>query len=409
MEDKELEMKEETMQTNINYKGNIAFYYENSWCHRKKEMNKDGTVKHGRVRGFKTPEEAEDSYYKYLNKFEDERRKFYAPKKNSDIKLKDYLIYWFEEVYSKKAQSTTLMIISYAIYEFIIPNIQYDIKLRLITVNYLEDLLDRIVPFSKSAANKARSTLYLVFKDAVLENYISSNIVINTKKYRNPKKEITILNTEELTKLLDIVSKGNWYLEILLGLFCGLRKGEMMGLKFSDFDLEKQTVFIQRQIATEYKLKKEAFAIEGRKQVERDPKTKNSFRTIIVPKVIIEELMIRKQLIEIQKRQVISFNDQDYVSIQKNGNPSSPSSLNTYLNRVCKNHSLRKITVHGLRHMFATILIENKVSLAKISALLGHASIHTTFDLYCDVMDEKQKIMAFMNNTFASSKEDSDD
>ena len=59
------------------------------------------------------------------------------------------------------------------------------------------------------------------------------------------------------------------------------------------------------------------------------------------------------------------------------------------------------ITVHGLRHMFATILLERGVPLVKISGLLGHASVSTTFEYYCDVMDEQGKIIAFMNDTYA--------
>ena len=59
------------------------------------------------------------------------------------------------------------------------------------------------------------------------------------------------------------------------------------------------------------------------------------------------------------------------------------------------------VTVHGLRHMYATILIEQGVSLIKISALLGHASVTTTFEYYCDMMDENEQIISFMNNTFS--------
>ena len=50
--------------------------------------------------------------------------------------------------------------------------------------------------------------------------------------------------------------------------------------------------------------------------------------------------------------------------------------------------------------MYATILVEQKVPLIKISALLGHASVNTTFEYYCDVMDEKEKIITFMNDAF---------
>ena len=50
--------------------------------------------------------------------------------------------------------------------------------------------------------------------------------------------------------------------------------------------------------------------------------------------------------------------------------------------------------------MYATILIEMNVPLVKISALLGHSSVHTTFEYYCAVMDENENILAFMNNAF---------
>lgn len=94
------------------------------------------------------------------------------------------------------------------------------------------------------------------------------------------------------------------------------------------------------------------------------------------------------------------FCDNGYISCQSNGKVHSLSAMNIALRKLCVRNSLPPVSVHGLRHMFATILVEQGVSLAKISGLLGHSSVNTTFEYYCDVMDEKERIIAFMNDTF---------
>ena len=80
--------------------------------------------------------------------------------------------------------------------------------------------------------------------------------------------------------------------------------------------------------------------------------------------------------------------------------PRGRSSFNTELNRICKRNGLPHITVHGLRHMFATSLLERGVSLPKVSSLLGHGSINTTFEYYVGIMEETEKIIAYINDEF---------
>lgn len=395
------------MEANKSYKGNIAFLYRNSWYHRKKELLPNGEIKYGRLGGFQTPEEAEQSYYTCLKQFEEQCMKE-VKTINKEILFKDYLIYWFENIYSPRIESTTQMITSYTVYDIIVPNINYDIKLRLITTEYLNELLNKIAPYSKLAGNKARETLFIAFKDAIANGYIASNPVENTKKYRRPKTNMKILRKEELKKLLYVTQNGSWYLEILLAVFCGLRKGEILGLKFSDYNEEMQTIKINRQLSIEYSIKENEFTIESRKYKERNPKTENSYRTLRVPKVIAEEIQKRKLKIDYNKSELKDYVDNDYISCQKNGLPHSATSLNVYLNRICSKNGIGKITVHSLRHVFATTLMEQKVALPKISALLGHSSIHTTYDYYCDVMEEDDNILAYINNTFVVKEDENE-
>ena len=219
--------------------------------------------------------------------------------------------------------------------------------------------------------------------------FINYNPVPETKPYPRTKPKIRIFSKAKLKVFLQAASKNPWYLEILLGLFCGLRKGEILGLKFSDLTLKKQTVRISRQLVASPKVK-EGFEIEEYTVVERDPKTENSFRILKVPKAIMKEVERRLHYVEMKKEWYAgNYEDHGYVSSREDGKPRGLSSMNQALTKLCERNGLPVITVHGLRHMFATILIERGVPLVKISGLLGHNSIHTTYEYYCEVMDEK--------------------
>ena len=326
-------------------------------------------------------------------------------KLGDDVTFKSYLIYWFENIYSTRIETTTKMVGAYSVYKLIIPNIEEDIKIKLVTPEYFNDLLKRIATMcAKTSANKAREIISGVLKEAYATGMITYNPIKEIDYYERNSKKVPILNKRQLKQLLEVASKDNWYLEILLGVFCGLRRGEIQGLKFSDFDMEEKTVTISRQLISEYyfdnNMDIRGFKINDYSLTERNPKTINAFRRLRVPDVVIEQVKNRMKLKEYYKLKDKEFKDDDYISFQPNGVPHGVNSFNGYLKRICKKYGLPHITVHSLRHMYGTILTEQNVELAKISALLGHDSIHTTFEFYCDVMEDTENINAYMNNEF---------
>lgn len=278
---------------------------------------------------------------------------------------------------------------------------------KIIKLLYLDALLLQCSKSSPSAGNKCREVLSIAFKHALVEGYIKSNPMPGTRPYKRNKPKITIYNKAEVKQFLLFAKENSWYLEILLALFCGLRKGEILGLKFNDFNTEDETVTIKRQLAANPIIPPASGSkITKYELTERPPKTPNSLRKLKIPKVIIDELVRRKERIENNKAKYKDkYNDFNYISCQENGSPHSMSAFNTALNKLCKKASLPAISVHGLRHMYATILIENGASLSKISALLGHSSINTTFEYYCDISDESDNIKAFLDNTFIPEEE----
>ena len=204
-----------------------AFFENNSWYHRTKILQDDGSIKYSKKGGFATSEEANKSYRRHEDEFKKAYRVYHlAHQINAEVTLKDYLIYWFEEIFSQRIETTTRMVGAYAVYDLILPNIEYDIKVRFTNAEYLDALLERVAKVSASAGNKGREILNMAMKEAVIGGYIKTNPVTGTKPYKRQKPKITILSKEKIKVLLKASSENNWYLEILLGLFCGLRKGD---------------------------------------------------------------------------------------------------------------------------------------------------------------------------------------
>lgn len=380
---------------------NKVYRDKDKWVHKVKVLSEDGLVKIDVIGNFETEEDAARSYGLYKIDFEKKYHAYLqAHEINTEIMFDDYLQYWYDVTFCKRISTPTRATMVYALEKLLLPNIREGVKLRYVTTEYLDAVLEEAAKTSESAGEKARLFLYLAFKDAVIEGYILENPVYGTKKYTRKKPSIRILSKSQTKVLLKAAVKNNWYLEILLCLFCGLRKGEVAGLKFSDFDCEAQTVQISRQLGTEFEFK-DKHRIKKADLVERPPKTDNSYRILKVPDVIMKELKKRQLLVEYNKVKFEdSYEDHDYISCQPNGKPHGMSSMNQALTKLCIKNALPEISVHSLRHMYATILLEQGVQLPKISALLGHESINTTFEYYCDVMEDREKIIDFMNSTF---------
>lgn len=171
-------------------------------------------------------------------------------------------------------------------------------------MEYLDALLVQAAKVCESAGNKSRELLNIALKDAVTQGYISHNPVPSTRPYKRKKAAIAVLNKEELRIFLEKASESNWYLEILLGIFMGLRKGEIAGLKYEDFNMLQKTVAISRQITSNPIVPKGQGKISEYQVIEKPPKTANSYRTLRVPDAIIEEVKARKQRNDFRKEQM---------------------------------------------------------------------------------------------------------
>jgi len=164
-----------------------------------------------------------------------------------------------------------------------------------------------------------------------------------------------------------------YYIELATG----LRRGEILGLKWEDIDLEPGVIHIRRQVAR----------IDG-EVVEAPLKTKNSYRNISIGQDSVE--VLREQ-----RRKTNS----EYVFPSPAGGPISPDSVIHMLHRVLKRAELPKIRFHDLRHTFATVALQNGVDIKTVSGMLGHYSAGFTLDTYAHVTTAAQRQAA---NTMGS-------
>ena len=146
-----------------------------------------------------------------------------------------------------------------------------------------------------------------------------------------------------------------------LDLATGLRRGELLGLKWADVDLDRGVLKIQRAISR-----------QNGKVVEAPLKTKNAYRTLPLSADAIDVLM--------QQRRKTS--NSEWVFPSPTGGPMSPDSVLHMLHRVLKRAGLPKVRFHDLRHTFATLSLKSGVDVKTLSGALGHYSAGFTLNTY---------------------------
>lgn len=183
-------------------------------------------------------------------------------------------------------------------------------------------------------------------------------------------REMKTLPVEQLTSFLREAKESGVFEMYYIELATGLRRGELLGLKWSDIDLEHGNLRVQRQIVR----------IDG-EIVEGPLKTKNAYRT----------LPLSADATDVLKTQKKKCGNSQYVFPSPTGGPISPDSVLHMLHRVLKRVGLPKVRFHDLRHTFATLALQNGVDIKTVSGMLGHFSAGFTLDTYAHVTTSAQK------------------
>jgi integrase len=226
-----------------------------------------------------------------------------------------------------------------------------------------------------ASCQRYHGVLHKAFKDAVKRRIIPSNPVDQANR---PKKEQYIAdyyNAKEVKQLLELVKDDEIYIPILLAAYYGLRRSEVLGLKWSAVDFTENTITVRHTVhSTE----------EGIVAKDR-LKTKSSYRTLTLEPFVRDELLKhREKQKEMKKvmRSAYSKEYTDYVCVDALGRLYDPDFVTGRFGQLLKKHNLKKIRFHDLRHSCASVLLAQGVPMKQIQEWLGHSDMSTTANIY---------------------------
>ena len=276
--------------------------------------------------------------------------------------------YWIKNIKEPTVRITTLKGYERR-YNFNIKPVLGNMLLADIKPLHCQEVLNRM-DCTQGTQELARVTLQQIFDSAVDNELIERSPVTRTVKVkRTEKKERRVFTAEEQKRFVDYITTTNhrYKRAYLFVLETGLRVGELKGLMWSDLTDTKLTVnrnmvYVDSEIG----------------EIIHEPKTEAGHR-------IIPLTMKAREIIKECKHQPVVG---QYVFTNEVGETLSRSDINDCLRSICKKLGMDTISIHGLRHSFATRCIERGMIPKTLQKILGHSSLNITMDLYVHITDD---------------------
>lgn len=304
----------------------------------------------------------------------------------SDIKLGVFLKQWLDHKEKHVSKGTMAHYKPY-INKHLIPNLGA-LKFDQLKPYHIQELYDQYVEeetLSNQSIVHMHRILNNALKTAIMWELANKNPCDGIKPPKPEKYEMQVWDKPDVDEFLMVAKKDRFYIIYLLALSTGMRKGELLGLKWQDIDFTNQDLSVRRAVTRK---KGGGFEIGPLK-------TENSYRNISLFDHVMEELEEYKQ----EQRKYImknrkTYKDQDLVMANSNGSFILPRNLDRNWLSTLEESMLRKIRFHDMRHTHATLMLKQGTHPKVVQERLGHYSISVTLDLYSHVLPNIQKAAA---------------
>ena len=282
----------------------------------------------------------------------------------------------------------------------IIPDIG-DIRLADLKTMHIQRIINKMYDsgLSHRTIEVMKIVMHAALKQAQRNKLVGENVCENVVLPRKQPKRIRVLNEDEQTKLIAALKDNYIGRGLLFALYTGMRRGEVLALKWSDYDKNEKTISITKALN-----RVRTYNKDGNKTMltVTTPKTDTSIRTVPLIDKAVELLAEHKRKQERYMELVGDYyTDNDLIFSSSRGDYLDPGNFNRKLNKTVKKIGIPRISPHVLRHSFATRGLEAEVSLKAMQELLGHSSITVTGDIYTHILKEqKRKEISKLNDVF---------
>jgi integrase len=299
---------------------------------------------------------------------------------DKNLTMGDYLDRWLSDAVRGTVRESTYSRDKYLVTNHIKPSIGR-LKLKNVNALHLQSLYrDRLDSgLSPSTVQKIHHVLHKALARAVRWNLVPRNPADDVKAPTPIPKEMHPLSASEARKLLKTARGDRLEALYVLAVHTGMRRGELLGLKWGDVDLNSSTVRVRRSLTRTH---------NGRRLALGDTKNKKSRRTVrLTPRGMEALKRHRARQAEEKLKAGDLYGDQDLVFAGQGGGFINPSNLRQRsFVPLLKRAGLPQITFHDLRHTCASLLFQRNVHPKFVQELLGHASVAITLDTYSHML-----------------------
>ena len=313
-----------------------------------------------------------------------EQREQTHPDDPSEIPFSVFMVDWLEMMKS------SIEVTTYASYSMCIKNRinpyfdEYHPGLRLkeVTPKHIQDYYSyelRELGVTTNTVIRRHANIRKALQYAFKIGLISSNPADRVERPKKNRFVGSIYNEQELEQLFEVAKGTPIELGVILAAFYGLRRSEVVGLKWNAINFEQKTISI-RHTVTEVR-------VDGKMTIiEKDrTKTKSSFRTLPLVEPFEELLNTIKASQEANKKlcgKAYCRDFMEYIYVNELGERIKPGYITQHFPLLLENNGMHRIRFHDLRRSCASLLYANGVSLKEIQEWLGHSDISTTSNIY---------------------------